>query len=103
VTASARPRSDASTTTTDTTACSSTSPAVTGISSSLSGGDHEPPVPHAETLLVLYLGDECAVAETCKRAATQPIEPANPYWRHHGVTLLDPDGFPVVLVPDAWP
>ncbi len=42
-----------------------------------SGGDHEPPVPHAETLLVLYLGDECAVAETCKRAATQPIEPVS--------------------------
>jgi catechol 2,3-dioxygenase-like lactoylglutathione lyase family enzyme len=68
-----------------------------------SGGDHEPPVPHAETLLVLYLGDESAVAETCKRAAAQPVEPANPYWRRHGVTLLDPDGFPVVLVPDAWP
>jgi catechol 2,3-dioxygenase-like lactoylglutathione lyase family enzyme len=67
-----------------------------------SGGEHEPPLPHAETLLVLYLGNEDAVAEACKRAATQSVEPANPYWRSHGVTLRDPDGFSVVLVPDAW-
>ena len=68
-----------------------------------SGGDHEQPVPHWETLLVLYLGGERAVADTCERAAAQPVEPANPYWRRHGVILLDPDGFPVVLAPEAWP
>ena len=68
-----------------------------------SGGDNEPPAPHPETLLVLYLGSERAVAEACERAAAQPVEPANPYWRRHGVTVLDPDGFPVVLVPDTWP
>jgi catechol 2,3-dioxygenase-like lactoylglutathione lyase family enzyme len=63
-----------------------------------SGGPHLPPVPHEETLLVLYLGDEKKVADTCSRIGAQPIEPANPYWRRHGVTVLDPDGFPVVLV-----
>jgi catechol 2,3-dioxygenase-like lactoylglutathione lyase family enzyme len=67
-----------------------------------SGGDHEPPVPHAENLLVLYLGDERAVEEARSRAAAQSVEPANPYWARHGVTLLDPDCFPVVLVPEVW-
>ena len=68
-----------------------------------SGGDHRPPVPHAESLIVLYLGDERSLAVTRKRAPGQPVEAANPYWRRHGITLLDPDGFPVVLVPEAWP
>ena len=68
-----------------------------------SGGAHPPPDPHEETLLVLYLGDENTVAETCRRVGAQPIEPANPYWRSHGVTVLDPDGFPVVLVPALYP
>jgi catechol 2,3-dioxygenase-like lactoylglutathione lyase family enzyme len=63
-----------------------------------SGGPHPPPVPHEETLLVLYLEDEQTVAETCRRAGAQPIEPANPYWRRQGVTVLDPDGFPVVPI-----
>jgi catechol 2,3-dioxygenase-like lactoylglutathione lyase family enzyme len=67
-----------------------------------SGGTHEPPAPHAESLLVLYLGDERAVAESCRRAGAEPVEPANPYWRRHGVTVLDPDGFSVVLVPEVW-
>lgn len=64
-----------------------------------SGGGHSAPTPHEETLLVLYLGDEKAVAEACRRAGAQQVDPANPYWRRHGVTLLDPDGFQVVLVP----
>jgi catechol 2,3-dioxygenase-like lactoylglutathione lyase family enzyme len=68
-----------------------------------SGGEHAPPPPHEETLLVLYLGEENAVAEACRRAGTEPVESANPYWSSHGVTLLDPDGFPVVLVPHTWP
>jgi catechol 2,3-dioxygenase-like lactoylglutathione lyase family enzyme len=67
-----------------------------------SGGGHAPPVPHEETLLVLYLGDEDAVAEACRRAGVEPIESANPYWRRHGLTLLDPDGFQVVLDPGTW-
>jgi len=68
-----------------------------------SGGEHAPPPPHEETVLVLYLGEENAVAEACTRAGTKPVESANPYWSSHGVTLLDPDGFPVVLVPHTWP
>lgn len=68
-----------------------------------SGGDGTAPVPHDETLLVLYLGDESAVAEACARSGAERVEPANPFWRRHGVALLDPDGFQVVLVPDTWP
>jgi catechol 2,3-dioxygenase-like lactoylglutathione lyase family enzyme len=67
-----------------------------------SGGPHPPPVPHEETLLVLYLGDEKTVADTSRRIGAPPIEPANPYWRRKGVTVLDPDGFPVVLVSEAF-
>jgi catechol 2,3-dioxygenase-like lactoylglutathione lyase family enzyme len=68
-----------------------------------SGGAHRAPTPHPETLLVLYLGTPEAVAATCERAGTEPLEAANPYWREHGVTLADPDGFRVVLVPERWP
>jgi catechol 2,3-dioxygenase-like lactoylglutathione lyase family enzyme len=65
------------------------------------GGAQSPPVPHEETLLVLYLADEQAVTETCKRTGVVPSVPANPYWRRNGVTVLDPDGFGVVLVSDT--
>ena len=67
-----------------------------------SGGDHQAPEPHPETLLVLYLGDAQAVEEIRGRVDAEPVEAANPYWRRNGVTLADPDGFRVVLVPEAW-
>jgi catechol 2,3-dioxygenase-like lactoylglutathione lyase family enzyme len=63
------------------------------------GGRHAPPEPHPETLLVLYLGSDDAVAQALDRAGAAPVEPANPYWRGLGVTIADPDGFRVVLVP----
>jgi catechol 2,3-dioxygenase-like lactoylglutathione lyase family enzyme len=66
------------------------------------GGEHRGPTPHPESLLVLYLGSLDAVSEACERVGAQPVEPANPYWKAHGVTLVDPDGFRVVLVPDSW-
>jgi len=56
-----------------------------------------------ETLLVLYLGSEEMVVQICERLGAKPVEPANPYWQQHGVTIVDPDGFRVVLVPDWWP
>jgi catechol 2,3-dioxygenase-like lactoylglutathione lyase family enzyme len=67
-----------------------------------SGGPHRPPAPNPETLLVLYLGSEEEVSRTCERVGAEPVEPANPYWREHGVTITDPDGFRVVLVPERW-
>ena len=64
---------------------------------------HEPPAPNPETLLVLYLGSEEVVAQTCERVGAESVEPANPYWVRHGVSLTGPDGFLVVLVPALWP
>jgi len=68
-----------------------------------SGGRHGAPMPNPETLLVFYLGSDEAVAQTCERVGSEPVEAANPYWQQHGVTLADPGGFRVVLVPASWP
>jgi len=67
-----------------------------------SGGAHAAPAPHPETLVVVYLGSSEAVDEVIARVGADPVEPANPYWAANGVTLEDPDGFRVVLVPRAW-
>jgi ribosomal protein S18 acetylase RimI-like enzyme len=66
------------------------------------GGGHGAPAPHPESLLVLYLGDDEAVAAVAARVDASPVPPANPYWAANGVTLEDPDGFRVVLVPARW-
>ena len=66
------------------------------------GGGEGAPVPHPESLLVLYLGDQAAVDEVFARLGADPVVPANPYWAEHGVTVADPDGFRVVLVPERW-
>jgi catechol 2,3-dioxygenase-like lactoylglutathione lyase family enzyme len=68
-----------------------------------SGGDHGVPAPHPESLLVLYLGNHGAADAVIARLGSHAVAPANPYWGEHGVTLEDPDGFRVVLVPDKWP
>ena len=67
-----------------------------------SGGGHGAPTPHPESLLVLYMGDDAAVAEVLARSGAEPVPPANPYWAEHGVTIEDPDGFRVVLVAKRW-
>jgi catechol 2,3-dioxygenase-like lactoylglutathione lyase family enzyme len=67
-----------------------------------SGGVHGAPVPHPESLIVLYLGDEAAVRSTSSRLGVEPVAPANPYWAEHGLTFEDPDGFRIVLVPERW-
>jgi catechol 2,3-dioxygenase-like lactoylglutathione lyase family enzyme len=67
------------------------------------GGAHGPPTPHPETLLVLYLGSGEAVEGVRERLGVAPVEPANPYWQDHGITVADPDDFRVVLVPESWP
>ena len=66
------------------------------------GGGHGAPVPHPESLLVLYLGHEEAVQTVAARLGVDPVAPANPYWAQHGTTFADPDGFHVVLVPERW-
>jgi catechol 2,3-dioxygenase-like lactoylglutathione lyase family enzyme len=66
------------------------------------GGARGAPAPHPESLLVLYLGDDSAVQAVVAQLGVDPIEPVNPYWAVHGVTVEDPDGFRVVLVPERW-
>jgi catechol 2,3-dioxygenase-like lactoylglutathione lyase family enzyme len=66
------------------------------------GGGHGAPASHPESLLVLYLGDEEALRAAVARLGIEPVAPANPYWAGQGLTFEDPDGFRVVLVPEAW-
>jgi len=66
------------------------------------GGGHGAPVPHPESLLVLYLGDDEAVRAAAERLGVDPLAPANPYWAVHGLTFADPDGFRVVLAGERW-
>jgi catechol 2,3-dioxygenase-like lactoylglutathione lyase family enzyme len=58
-----------------------------------------------ENLLVLYLGSVSAVVPIVERFAAAgyyPVEAENPYWSTVGaVTFEDPDGWRVVLVPEA--
>jgi GNAT superfamily N-acetyltransferase len=67
-----------------------------------SGGAHGGPVPHPESLLVLYLGSEDATRTVAARLRADPVAPANPYWAEKALTFEDPDGFRVVLVPEPW-
>ena len=62
-----------------------------------------PPTPHAEDLLVLYVGDQRTVDHVLARLAVTPIASENPFWDQVGVTVCDPDGFRVVLVGRPWP
>jgi catechol 2,3-dioxygenase-like lactoylglutathione lyase family enzyme len=63
----------------------------------------DPPQPHVEDLLVLYLGDRETVNQFVARSGTEAIPGANPYWDQVGTTIADPDGFRIVLVADDWP
>ena len=51
------------------------------------GGAHGAPIPHPESLVVLYLGDHNAVRAIAARLAVDPVAPANPYWAEHGLTF----------------
>lgn len=66
------------------------------------GGTHGAPAAHPETLLVLYVGNATVVDAVVQRVGVQPVAAANPYWAEHGVTIEDPDGFRLVLVPERW-
>ncbi|WP_308194715.1 GNAT family N-acetyltransferase [Pseudonocardia kujensis] len=61
------------------------------------------PAPTRDNLLVLYLGDRAAVDRVAAGLAGRghhPVTAENPYWTALGaVTVEDPDGWRVVLVP----
>ena len=61
------------------------------------------PQPHPESLIVLYVGEAAEVDRLLARSNATVVPSANPYWDRVGVTVVDPDGFRVVLVAGTWP
>jgi predicted N-acetyltransferase YhbS len=63
------------------------------------------PAPTRDNLLVLYLGGVATVEHAAARLAAlgyPPVAAENPYWtEHRAVTVEDPDGWRVVLMPRA--
>lgn len=59
--------------------------------------------PSEENNLVLYIPDQTAIATIVKRLSKmgyKPVKAANPWWNNHcGVTINDPDGWKVILMP----
>jgi len=68
--------------------------------------DGELPSPTEEDQLVLYLGSSERVSQKAERiraAGFEPSDAANPYWERNGaVCFVDPDGYRLILSPDAW-
>jgi catechol 2,3-dioxygenase-like lactoylglutathione lyase family enzyme len=66
----------------------------------------EIPSPTPEDQLVFYLGSAERVGEKAARLRGAGFEPnvaPNPYWaRNRAVCFVDPDGYWVVLSPQAW-
>jgi catechol 2,3-dioxygenase-like lactoylglutathione lyase family enzyme len=60
--------------------------------------------PTRDNLLVFYLGsagDVGVVAGRLGRLGHQPVEAENPFWTNNGgVTIEDPDGWRIVLMPE---
>jgi catechol 2,3-dioxygenase-like lactoylglutathione lyase family enzyme len=64
------------------------------------------PSPTSEDQLVLFLGSGERVEKDAARLRAAGFEPrpsANPYWARTGaVCFVDPDGYWLVLSPEAW-
>ncbi len=62
--------------------------------------------PDEDDLLVFYPTTDKEFQEIVKRisiANIKPIPPKNIYWKRNGITILDPDGYGVVIVnPNAF-
>jgi len=59
------------------------------------------PAPTPDNLLVLYIPEKAAITKMenqLKSLGYLAIEPENPYWKMHGLTFEDPDGWRVVLM-----
>jgi catechol 2,3-dioxygenase-like lactoylglutathione lyase family enzyme len=66
--------------------------------------DQTPPAPTDEDLLVLYLGQPAdpSLVERMVRAGGQVVPARNPYWDRWGITIVDPDGYRLVLSHRTW-
>jgi catechol 2,3-dioxygenase-like lactoylglutathione lyase family enzyme len=59
------------------------------------------PPPGGDSLLVFYLPDTAqrdAIAARLAAMGYREVPPENPYWKAHGITIADPDGWRVVLM-----
>ncbi|MEY9844497.1 VOC family protein [Streptacidiphilus sp. MAP5-3] len=62
------------------------------------------PTPTADDLFVLYLGasvDDALVDRLVAAGGTRTAA-HNPYWDQYGVTVVDPDGYRLVLCSRSW-
>ena len=68
-------------------------------------GGETPAAPTQEDLLVLYLDVEieAGVVSRLVAAGGTQVAARNPYWDHGGVTVVDPDGYRLVLTSRSWP
>ena len=68
-------------------------------------GGETPATPTEEDLLVLYLNGEveAGVVRRLVDAGGTRVAARNPYWDHGGVTIVDPDGYRLVLTSRSWP
>ncbi|HTZ94630.1 MAG TPA: VOC family protein [Streptosporangiaceae bacterium] len=63
-----------------------------------------PPAPTEEDLLVLYLDgpvDDEVITGLVDAGGTR-VAARNPYWDEWGVTIIDPDGYRLVLCTRSW-
>lgn len=63
------------------------------------------PSPTAEDLLVLYLGDPASVERVSTALEDHGgtvVRSDNPYWDNSGITVMDPDGYRLVLTAQTW-
>ncbi len=59
------------------------------------------PSPHKDNLLVFYYPDTTSRNTVANKLITmgyKEVEPENPYWKTHGITIEDPDRWRVVLM-----
>ncbi|MET7301624.1 VOC family protein [Embleya sp. NPDC005575] len=63
-----------------------------------------PPTPTVEDLFVLYLGEpiDPALIDRLVAAGGTRTTAHNPYWDEYGVTVVDPDGYQLVLCTRTW-
>ena len=69
------------------------------------GGETQPASTEEDHLLVLYLDGEveAGVVSRLVDAGGTQVAARNPYWDHGGVTIVDPDGYRLVLTSRSWP
>lgn len=61
-------------------------------------------MPSPETLVVLYYeeADWEAVHRNANARRVPTVRSHNPYWDRHGITIVDPDGYRIVLHRGPW-